>query len=100
MTSERVTVTLPEEIVRDIDHREKNRSKFILQAVQNELDRRKRDELQKSLQNPHPESLEMAEMGMNEWVGQSAAEDEDLLDPNSGRRVRWNPGKGWIEVDP
>ncbi len=99
MTNERVTVTLPEEIVRDIDHREKNRSKFILQAVQNELDRRKRDELQKSLQNPHPESLEMAKLGMNEWADQSAAGDEDLLDLSSGRRVLWNPGKGWIEVE-
>ena len=97
MTIERVTVTLPEEIVRDIDHREKNRSKFILQAVQNELDRRKRDELQKSLQNPHPESLEMAELGMHEWAGLSADGDEELLDRSSGRRVLWQPGKGWTE---
>jgi Arc/MetJ-type ribon-helix-helix transcriptional regulator len=99
MPKERVTVTLPKEIVRDIDRREKNRSKFILQAVQSELDRRKREELQRSLQNPHPESLENSELGMNEWAGQSAAGDADLLDLSSGRRVLWNPGEGWIAVE-
>lgn len=30
---ERVTVTLPDELVRDIDRREKNRSKFVAEAV-------------------------------------------------------------------
>jgi hypothetical protein len=99
MAKERVTVTLPEEIVRDIDHREKNRSKFILVAVQNELERRKREELQRSLQNPHPESHEVAEMGLSEWAGQKAAGDEDLLDLSAGRKVLWSAGKGWVEVE-
>ena len=52
---ERVTVTLPADVVRDIDRREKNRSKFVTETVRHELDRRRRDELRRSLQNPHPE---------------------------------------------
>src|SRR5580704_13723503 len=54
---DRVTVTLPDELIRDIDRREKNRSKFIAEAVRNELDRRRRDELRRSLENPHPKAL-------------------------------------------
>jgi Arc/MetJ-type ribon-helix-helix transcriptional regulator len=57
---ERVTVTLPNDLVRDIDRREKNRSKFVAEAVRHELDRRRRKELGRSLQNPHPESAELA----------------------------------------
>ena len=55
---ERVTVTLPNDLIRDIDRREKNRSKFVADAVRNELDRRRREELRRSLQNPHPETAE------------------------------------------
>ncbi len=53
---ERVTVILPNDLVRAIDRREKNRSKFVAEAVRNELDRRRRAELRRSLHNPHPES--------------------------------------------
>ena len=51
---DRVTVTLPNNLVRDIDRREKNRSKFIAEAVRNELDRRRRDELHRSLDQSPP----------------------------------------------
>jgi len=37
---DQVTVILPNDLVRKIDRREKNRSKFIAEAVRNELDRR------------------------------------------------------------
>ena len=37
-TFERVTVTLPEELVRDIDRREKNRSRFVAEAIRREVD--------------------------------------------------------------
>ena len=46
---ERVTVTLPNDLVRDIDRRENNRSKFVAEAVRHELDRRRRAELRRSL---------------------------------------------------
>ena len=39
---ERVTVTLPDNLLRDIDRLEKNRSKFVAEAVRRELDRRRR----------------------------------------------------------
>ena len=58
---ERVTLTLPNDLVRDIDRRENNRSKFVAEAVRHELDRRRRAELRRSLQNPHPESAALAE---------------------------------------
>src|SRR5271157_4123100 len=58
---ERVTVTLPGELVRDIDRREKNRSKFVAEAVRHELDHRRREELRQSLRHPHPESAELAD---------------------------------------
>ena len=42
MPAERVTVTLPAEVVEDIDRQERNRSRFVLEAVRRELKRRQR----------------------------------------------------------
>jgi hypothetical protein len=60
-TTERVTVTLPVELVESIDRFERNRSRFIAEAVAHELVRRRRDGLLRSLKNPHPEAAELAE---------------------------------------
>ena len=95
---ERVTVTLPDDLIRDIDRREKNRSKFVAEAVRRELDRRRRDELRCSLRNPHPESADLAEQGMGEWSSGLPEEDaEALVDSSAGKAVRWVPGEGWVE---
>ena len=95
---DRVTVTLPNDLVRDIDRREKNRSKFVAEAVRNELDRRRREELRRSLHNPHPESTELAEQGLEEWTRGLPEEDtEALVDSNAGKPVRWVSGEGWVE---
>lgn len=95
---ERVTVTLPNDLVRDIDRREKNRSRFIAEAVRRELDRRRRDELRRSLENPHPDSHEFAEQGFEEWSRGLPAEDaEALVDSSAGKAVEWVPGSGWVE---
>lgn len=94
---ERVTVTLPEELLRDIDRQEKNRSLFVAEAVCRELDRRRRAELHRSLQNPHPESAEVAEQGLDEWARGLPEEAEALVDPKAGTPIRWVPGEGWIE---
>ena len=98
-TTEPVTVTLPAEVVRDIDRMETNRSKFILDAVHHELQRRRREELELSLRQPHPESARVAEEGFDEWARSLPAEDaSDLVDVQAGTPVRWVPGKGWVEV--
>ena len=95
---DRVTVTLPNDLVRDIDRREKNRSKFVAEAVRNELDRRRREELRRSLDNPHPESADLAEQGLEEWTRGLPEEDtESLVDRNAGKPVRWVSGEGWVE---
>ena len=95
---ERVTVTLPNDLVRDIDRRERNHSKFVADAVRRELDRRRRTELGRSLQNPHPESAELAEQGLEEWSRGLPEEDtEALVDSSAGQAVRWVPGEGWME---
>lgn len=95
---ERVTVTLPNELVKDIDRREKNRSKFVAEAVRRELERRRRADLFQSLQNPHPESAELAEQGLVDWARGLPDDDADpLLDNSAGRSVQWVPGKGWVE---
>ena len=95
---ERVTVTLPNALVTEIDRREKNRSKFVAEAVRHELERRRRDELRRSLENPHPESNELAEQGLEEWTRGLPDEDtEGLVDSRAGKPVRWVPGEGWVE---
>ena len=94
----RVTVTLPMELVRDIDRREKNRSKFVAEAVRHELDRRRREELRRSLQHPHSESAEFADEGFEAWTRSLPEEDTDaLVDSRAGKPVRWASGQGWVE---
>lgn len=97
-TSERVTVTLPVEVIRDIDRLEKNRSKFVLEAVRHELVRRRRQDLQRSLRSPHPESAKLADAGFDDWARGLPAEDAaDLVDVTAGIPVQWIPGEGWVE---
>ena len=92
---ERITVTLPREIVRDIDLRERNRSKFVLNAVQNELEQRRREELRRSLKAPHPESESVAKEDMAEWMSRLPEGDDEIVDVDNSTAVRWIPGKGW-----
>jgi metal-responsive CopG/Arc/MetJ family transcriptional regulator len=51
-TTERVTVTLPVDLVAGIDRFERNRSRFITEAVEHELNSRRRDGLLRSLKRP------------------------------------------------
>ena len=96
---ERVTVTLPTAIVQDIDRREKNRSKFVADAVRNELDRRCREDLRRSLMNPHPDNADLSELGLADWARSLPEEDTDaLIDVSAGKPVRWTPGDGWQEI--
>jgi hypothetical protein len=71
-TAERVTVTLPNDLARD---------------------RRRRAELRRSLQNPHPVGAELAENGFEEWTRVLPEEDtEALVDSSAGKLVRRTPG--------
>lgn len=94
MPAERVTVTMPKEIVEEIDGMTTNRSRFIVDAVRHELERKRREELLVSLRNPHEESLQVADLGMEDWCA-GIPDDVDLVDPASGRAVRWRAGHGW-----
>jgi hypothetical protein len=96
-TTERVTVTLPAELVQSIDRYESNRSRFIAEAVEHELVRRRREELLRSLKNPHPEAAEMAEIGLADWAAALPPEAEGLVDVDAGIPVRWVEGQGWVE---
>ena len=94
----RVTVTIPDDLLKDIDRHEKNRSRFFAEAVRRELDRRRRSELRRSLNNPHPEGATLAESGFREWSASLPDEDTAaLVEKAAGKPIRWLPGKGWVE---
>lgn len=99
MPNERVTVTLPRDLVEDIDRREPNRSSFVREAVRRELERRKSDALRRSVRNPHPESESTAQLGLEAWASGLPEDEEGLLDPDVGTDVEWRPGEGWVEAD-
>lgn len=94
-TTERVTVTLPAELVDRIDRMERNRSRFVAEAVRNELARRRRAELHRSLARPHPEAAELAEFGLDAWSADLPGGDEALVDAAAGVTIRWDEALGW-----
>lgn len=94
---ERVTVTMPAELVAGIDRFERNRSRFIASAVRHELQRRRRLELLRSLEQPHPDSLATASLGLEAWAEGLSEGDSDLLDPAAGVPTQWSPDQGWQE---
>jgi hypothetical protein len=93
---ERVTVTLSADLVDGIDRLERNRSRFIAEAVERELARRRRETLLSSVQNPHPETGNLAESGLGEWTA-DLPDDEGLVDVAGGTAVRWVEGQGWVK---
>ncbi|HYX20505.1 MAG TPA: hypothetical protein VFA98_06625 [Thermoanaerobaculia bacterium] len=98
MAAARVTVTLPPELVAEIDRRERNRSRFVLDAVRREVERRRREELRRSLASPHPETSMLVDGGLDDWgTRESWREDAGLLDSEASRPVRWVEGRGWVE---
>ena len=93
-TLERVTVTLSAEMVEGIDRIERNRSRFIAEAVEHELARRRREALLSSVRAPHPETLDLADAGLGDWTA-DLPDDEALVDLGGGTAVRWVEGQGW-----
>jgi metal-responsive CopG/Arc/MetJ family transcriptional regulator len=98
-TTTRVTVTLPAEVVKEIDRLERNRSRFVLEGVRRELRRRRREALRQSLAAPHSESLEVSEEGLSHWADELPHDDSRLVDPGAGIAIRWVEGEGWQEAD-
>lgn len=80
-----------------VDRYERNRSRFITEAVRHELKRRRHLELLRSLDEPHPDSLATAALGLEAWAGALPTEDSDLLDPTAGLPLRWSANQGWQE---
>ncbi len=93
--AERVTVTLAADVLEEMDRVERNRSRFIAQAVQHELARRRGDALLESIRHPHPETTDLVHAGLADWTGE-LPDDEGLVDPAGGTPVRWVEGQGWI----
>jgi post-segregation antitoxin (ccd killing protein) len=94
--AERVTVTLRSDLLEEIDRIERNRSRFIAQAVEHELRRRRHEALLQSVANPHPETAELADVAVRDWVA-DLPEEHDLVDLSTGTAVRWLEGRGWVE---
>lgn len=88
------------ELVSGIDRYERNRSRFIAEAVANELQRRRRLALLRSLQDPHPDSLTEARLGLQDWAESLGDAETDLLDPSTGVPVRWSQEQGWQDLLP
>lgn len=94
-TAERVTVTLPADLLAEIDRVERNRSRFVAEAVERELDRRRRDALLQSIATPHPETTDFADTALADWA-EDLTKDDDLVDLSAGTAVRWVEGHGWV----
>jgi hypothetical protein len=92
----RVTVTLAADLVDQIDRIERNRSRFIAEAVQHELARRRQAALLQSIHSPHPDTVAFVDTGLADWVSDLPA-DEGLVDVDAGTPVRWVEGQGWTK---
>ena len=94
--TERVTVTLAADLVERIDRLERNRSRFIAEAVGHELERRRQEALFHSIRSPHAETVALIDTGLGDWVS-ALPGDEGLVDLAAGTPVRWVEGQGWTK---
>jgi hypothetical protein len=96
MSTERITITLSAELVEGIDQLERNRSRFIAEAVEHELARRRREALLSSVHNPHPETTDLSDAELGEWTA-DLSDEEGLVDVAAGTAVQWVEGQGWVK---
>lgn len=67
--------------------------------MRRDVQRRRREEVCRSLASPHPESSELANAGLKEWRTRARRrESSELLDPGEGKPVRWVQGRGWVDA--
>jgi hypothetical protein len=95
-TTERVTVTLPAKLMEKIDRLDRNRSRFIAEAVERELARRRGAARLTSVSNPHPETADLADPGLGDWTA-DLPDEQGLVDVCGGTAVRWVEGQGWVK---
>jgi hypothetical protein len=95
VTTERVTVSLPSNLLEGIDQFEHNRSRFIAQAIEHELEHRRREELLRSVRTPHPGGDDLASLGTADWLPDLVEDAAELVDLAGGTPVRWVRGDGW-----
>jgi hypothetical protein len=88
---ERVTVTPSAELVDEIDRLERNRSRFIAEAVQHELARRRREALLRSVDNPHPETADLTDTSLGDWTA-DLPDDEGRVDVAGGMICKCRAG--------
>ena len=100
VNTERVTVTLPSNLLDGIDRVEQNRSRFIAQAVEHELEHRRRQELLRSVSSPHPGGGDLSELGTGDWLPELVEDAAELVDLDGGTPVRWVSGDGWTTGNP
>jgi post-segregation antitoxin (ccd killing protein) len=93
---ERITVTLSVELIEEIDRLERNRSRFVAEAIEHELARRRHDALLSSVENPHPETTDLTDSSLGDWTA-DLPNDEGLVDVTAGTAVRWVEGHGWVK---
>jgi len=56
----------------------------------------RREDLLKSVRDPHPETVDLADTGLGDWAADLVA-DEGLVDREGGTAVRWVGGLGWVK---
>ncbi len=100
VNTERVTVTLPSSLLDGIDRFERNRSRFIAQAVEHELEHRRREELLRSVSSPHPGGDDPSGLGTGDWLPDLVEDAAELVDLAGGTPVRWVRGDGWKAGNP
>jgi hypothetical protein len=103
VNTERVTVTLPSNLldrIDRIDRFEQNRSRFIARAVEHELEFCRREELLRSVSSPHPGGDDLSELGMGDWLPELVEDAAELVDLHGGTPVRWVSGDGWKAGNP
>lgn len=91
---------LPVETVERIEPLERNRRRFILEPVELERIRRRRAGPLRSLDNPHPKAVELAEMGLAGCAAQVCPKTTRARQHQRRKAVRWVEGQGWVEEPP
>lgn len=96
MAAQRITLTLPSEVVTAIDRTTHDRDSFVTDAVRHEIDRRREDQLQRSLDRPHPETSMANKSVPRDWpTGVPHDEWDELLTSELGQDICWEEEKGW-----